>query len=360
MSGIYQYGVNRAWTNATFPNVSAVRFFWEWLDYVNSHVGLTVLETGSGTTSHGASIPASWLAWDGTTDPALLAPVLQPNSWMVFQAPNADPALAGGGTTPWEAKVQMTYNAVAYSDPSGVNYGYNGQLDVVVLRTSPGGGWTTGPTWDFVPGATPLSQDFRIFQGQSADYFFDIVGDDDTLFWKGSAGSPPALNRSRGGYLGMYTRSRSAVSLPFLTMAGNIQNISGATGDRAFNSRLTTNDYYQWNYNYNSQWPSFSPGRDNTAVTAHWLDTYVLDISTGISPYIYTGEDVLMSIMLREDKTPDYYDVLGELRFLLVTDTSRAQHTVFGTNLEFIEFCYNSGVSGGVAMPWDPGVVPVW
>jgi len=365
MSGAMQYRVNRFRDSTVLPNRTHYRFFWEWLQYINSHPNLSVVEAGTGTTSHGAAIPAQWLSWDGIVDPSTLTPALDSNSWVVFRADNADPLLNGGGTMQWEAKIQVS--ATAYSDPSGTDYGKNGQINIVVLRSCPAGGWTGTPTWDFAPiGGEESSLDQAIYQGQNLDYYLDIVGDDDTLFWRGAAGEFPTddpPSRSKGGYLGMTQRRSADITWPFFMMCGRISDTGSGTGENAGNSRRDTNNYYAWARNYtlgDNMWPTYSVGRDGIRVTAHKIESWHRTISAYMSPFHYTGEDVLAQFMYCERQGLDRYDVLGELRFVMATDFSKAHSLVFGDSLDLIQFAFDSASYGGLVMPWKPGEVPIW
>jgi len=364
MSGTMQYRVNRVWDSTIQPNVSPARFLWEWLNFINDHPGLTVVECGTGTTSHGSSIPVEWLSWDGVADPSTLSPTpFLPNSWVVFRAVNADALLDGGGGMPWEAKVQGTWGGTNYDDPSVTDYGQDGNADRVVLRSSPAGGWTGASVFDFSPNTgEAVSQDMAIYSGADKDFWLDLVGDDDTLFWKGAAGDWPTDDpkaRSRGGYLGMFQRRSPAIKWPFWMTAGQILDAT-AGGSYPVNSKRTTNGYYVWAPNYSWNWPSFSLGRDDTAVQGHRCDTWSYVVINAMNPCIYTGEDVLPAILIRENATPDYYDVLGELRFLVTVKNAYGQNTVLGSNGDLIQICVDHASYGGIAMPWPSGVIPSW
>jgi hypothetical protein len=371
MSGTLQDRVNRSWDSTTQVNRTAARFFWDWLHFINDHGNLAIIQVGTGTTSYGTSIPAAWLTWNGVVNPTGLVPPLNPNSWIVFEAINADPLLSGLGRMAWQAKIQMTFNGVAYSDISGTNYGKNAQTDIVVMRSCPDGGWTGTPTFDFVPTTVALpSQDQAIYQGQDYDYYLDIVGDDDTIVWRGSAGNFPAdtpANLSRGGYLGMTQRRNEDITWPFLMMTGKICGSALATGELAINRKDNTQVSSQWSSLitdtiFSSHWPTYSVGRDGTRVTAHRIDTWNITFLDKMASYSFTvpPDDVLPQMMYREHQSVDRYDILGELRMFVATNTLKGHSLVFGTTNDWIQICSNTATLGGIAMPWPSGIVPIW
>lgn len=368
MSGVMNYRVNRVWDSTIQVNVSAARYFWEWLNFVNDHPGLTVVEVGTGTTSIGSTIPAEWLSWDGVTDPTTLSPnALDPNSWLVFAAVNADPALAGGGGMPWQAKVQVAFGGTVYDDPSGTDYGHDGDTDVVVFRSSPAAGWTGSTTWNFVPGSgEETSPDMVAYEGQNKDFYLDLVGDDDTLFWKGATGDFPTddpLTRSRSGYLGMINRRSASISWPFWMTMGKMYDATQGSGEgQATNSkRAATTARSVWAWDKDQwYWPSWSLGRDDTGVAIHRVDAWHQTLLSNLGPNMYTGDDVLPGLLLAELEPLDRYDILGELRFLVATDFSYGHHTVFGDNADLIQFCEFATSYSGIAMPWEPSTVPIW
>lgn len=366
MSGTIIGRVNRSWDVATRANVSAVRFFWEWLKFVADHPGLSVVEAGTGTTSHGVAIPAEWLAWDGATDPTTLSPIaLDSNSWIVFQADNADPLLNGLGGMPWQAKIQVAHTGVSYSDPSGTDHGMNGETDVVGLRGCPYGNWAGSPTWDFVPPTTEdLPPDRKMYAGQNESFVLDLVGDDDTIVWKGGAGDFPTddpKDRSRGGYLGMIVRRSSGIAYPFFVMAGVIQDTGANIGEDNIYSRQGNDAYYVFRYSATTlQWPSFSIGADKTACLGHHITFPSPDMMQIMAPSAWNSNRNYFSGILREKVFPSYGSVMGQLRFFWATDHSYAQHTLVGDNEDMIQICKDGGTYGGILMQWPAGVLPAW
>ena len=375
MTGALQHRVNREWDNSILSGFSPFRFFWEWLHFIEDHSALDVVEVGTGTTSHGNEIPGEWLTWNGGVDPTTLAPIpLDHNSWIVFRAPYADVLLNGGGTMPWEAKIQVA-GATAYADPSGVDYGLNGRVHQVGLRSSAGGGWSGNPNWDFIPGSTEASQDMPIFgyptTSQAAvDYYLDIVGDNETIWWRGSAGNFPTdspYNRSRGGYLGLINRRNEDIIWPFFATAGPINNTNVSGGyDRSVFSRKTST-YYPGVFHYYSYssyawvWRSYSIGHDGTKITSHIADAWGLNAITRMSTFHYSGEAIYPYILLAQyDNAVERSGIIGELRGYIITDTTIPISTVFGANSDLIQIGYDEATYGGAGMPWPSGVTPIW
>lgn len=372
MSGSIQYRVNRQWDSTINATAAAARFFWEWLHFVNDHTGLAIVEVGTGTTSHGAVIPLEWLAWNGSDDPTTLAPIaLNSNSWIVFRAIYAEPLLNGGGTTPWEAKIQMTLGT-AYADPSGTDYGLNGQTHQVILRASAAAGWTGNPTWDFVPGGgQEASEDIRIFGYTTSqagkDYNLDIVADDDTVWWRGAAGEWPGdtkEDRSRGGYLGMIARRNSDITWPFYAMANPLNDIanSGSIDTREWGRHSEFSDYGLFNYkdeNLNAY--TYSVAYDNTRVTSHRADPWHLNAISYMNPYHYTPDNILpQMLLLQYDTGNGYFGIIGEMRGLVVTPPSIGFSVVFGANDDYIQSGARAASYGGIGMPWPTGISPIW
>lgn len=368
MSGDFQSRVNSAWDNATRANVAPCRWFWEWLHFINDHPGLTIIEVGNSGGSLGSTIPATWLAWDGTTDPLTLTPSLSANSWIVFEATNADPLLNGGGTMKWQAKLQYT-NATAYNDPSATNYGQDGNTNRVVMRTNVKGGWVGSPTFDFVPGTSEQnSQDVIVQDGANIDFYLDIVGDDDTIFWR-TAGLTNMLSDnpylySRGGYIGMITQRSADISYPFLFMAGSCSSAVAASGAYAINDKLTTNTYYQWRHTVGGgvmQWPSYSVAKDKTRVIAHMMETYHTDAISKMQTFHYTGEIILPFIRVAQWAATKYFNIIGELRLLACAGQSIGQGMLHGDDGEWLQFCRDPAThNGGISMNWPEGITPIW
>lgn len=364
MSGTIQGRVNRFWDSTTRVNTSPAAWFWEWLHFVNDHPGMTIVEAGTGTTSHGSAIPPAWLSWDRTTDPGALSPPLAGNSWVVFRAVNADPLLGGLGGMQWECKIQYT-DGTAYVDPSGTDYGKNGGTHMVVLRAAPYGGWTGSPTWDFVaPAGEALPPDFRLYEGQDDDFYLDLVGDDDTIVWKGATCDVPTDDPrlySRGGYLGMIVRRSPNIEYPFFVMAGPLTDENEYLGDRSINSRDTASSFFVWRYTAGSiDWPTFSIGADKTACTKHLMNFPSPTMAQIMAPNPWNGKRNFFGGILREKQAPNHWSVMGQLRFFWGTDYSYVTHTLVGDNDDLIQICEAATTHGGILMQWPAGVLPIW
>lgn len=370
MSGTLKHRVNRGWDSTTQAGVAAARFFWDWLHFINIHTGLAVVEVGTGTTSHGTTIPTEWLGWNGVDNPTTLSPIpLDSNSWIVFRAIYADPLLNGGGTMQWEAKLQMTMGT-AYDDPSGIDYGLDGQTHNVVLRACPAGGWTGSGTWDFIPAMSQPSQDFRLFGYTSSqadkDYVLDIVGDDDTIWWRGAAADftgDSKEDRVRGGYLGMINRRNADITWPFFVMAGPLCDLSSSrtTDGMIFSRHSEFTEYGLFNYEFgNLRWRTYSLGFDNIKVGTHRVDVWHLNTLSYMTPYHFTDEGIYPRMLLLQYEQPNHFAIIGEFRGYVVTPTSIGFSVVFGDTLEYIQIGAYPATYGGFAMPWPTGISPIW
>lgn len=373
MSGALRYRVNRRWIPSIFANVSPARFFWEWLHFINDHTGLTVIEVGTGTTSHGTSIPASWLSWDATVSPTTLTPAMDSNSWIVFEAVNADPLLNGGGTTPWQAKIQMSLSS-GYADPSGTNYGMNGNVGQVALRASATGGWVGSSTWDFSPGYGTASGDMKMFGSLTTsyldyDYYLDIVGDDDTLWWRGCSmtyvtnGTP--RQRPRGGCMGMINRYNSSIAYPFFVYVTPINTNNRASNTDRWAFTRIESLLYKYSifdiYDANVGGYTYSLGYDGSRVSSHRSENWKKFMVRKIWKSHFSNKLIMLSTLIRQYASPDYYDIYGTLRGYLSVPPVIGTSTLLGSNLEYIQICCEDDLNdGGVLMPWEPGVIPIW
>lgn len=370
MSGTFTHRVNRSW-DMSQPNISAGVFFWEWLHYINDHAGMSFIGYGTGKTQSGTTPPASWLDWNPTTTPT---PPFSDNSWFVFNADNADPLLDGGGSKQWQAKIQMTL-ATAFDDcnVADTDYDWEATTYSVVMRASATGGWDSTPL-DFAPGGgEEASLNFSLFNGLNKMFVLDIIGDDDTLFWRGSAFITTVSNapaRSRGGYLGMLQRRAGFISNPFFFTAGRLEDIASGTKYRALNWCYTNNNYqYQWQLGgaefgdengNDGKWPSYSLWHDGTAVTNHKHDTWDANNLPRLTPDNVTGEDVVLGIKVAQWKPPVKYTVLGEFRLIAKTAYQFGHSQLFGSNSEWLQFCYEGDANSGIGMMWPQGETPIW
>lgn len=356
MSGTLQSRVNRYWDRSIQANFTAAIFFWEWLNFLNDHPNITWIGYGTGKSQTGVTPPDAWILWDTVND----AVPFSDNSWVVFEMTDASELLNGSGSFPWQAKIQVSL-ATAFDDcnVADIDYDYEAQTYIVAMRTSAMGGWVGASTCDFVPsGGEDISNNLTIYQGQDLDLHLDIIGDDDVIFWKGSAEnlSPiDLLDQSRSGYLGMIQRRNSDITYPFLFMAGKIFDGSGSTGNAAINYKYTNGGWY------GVYWPSYTLWLDGTQVNSLYMDTVNSYTLLLITPDPVTGEDVLPYIMMAQWESPNRYAIIGELLMVVSTNTERAQHTVFGSStVKWIEICYDTELRAGVAMRWPLATTPIW
>jgi hypothetical protein len=290
------------------------------------------------------------------------------NSWVVFEATYAGVELIGAGDMQWQAKVQYA-DATVYADPSATNYGEDGSSNCVVMRASVMGGWVGSPTFDFQPTAgEAIGNDIRIMDGASTDFWFDIVGDNDTLFWRSACISALETSNpyatSKGGYIGMINRRSADISYPFVFFAGVASQTVGA--DRyALNSKYDNNANYQWRHwgqsGARNRWPGYSVAKDKSLVEEHRIETYSLQAMEKMKTYHYTGEDILPFIRIAEWDAP-HFNIIGELRLLVVVSTDKGEGAIHGDDSEWLQFCRDpSAYKGGVSMRWPPGgVTPAW
>lgn len=369
MSGTFQSRVNRYWDASTLAIAPAV-FFWEWLSFVNDHPGMSFVGYGTGKTPSGTTPPAEWFNWDPETTPS---PPMGSNSWFVFQADNADALLDGGGSNPWQVKIQMTLSS-GFDDcnVADTSYGEEGQTYVVCIRVSPGAGWDNVTALDFSPvGGEAVSDNFNIFQESSDGKFvIDFVGDDDTLLWKGACFdgtmAAEAKMRSRGGYLGMLQRRSSAIVNPFLLTAGRIYDTTAMSGRDAIISCNTTSSY-QFSptsslFGNGTRWPSFSLWDDSSiAVEIHQHDLWDNETKNRVAIDRSTGETVVLGILVGQfEEANNRMAIIGEYRYLGATAYDYAQHAVVGDDENWIQIAYDVPTYPGVLMRWPAGTVPIW
>jgi len=342
-------------------NRSAAAFFWNWLKYIDSHSGLVWKGYGTGKSQSGVTPPAGWLSWN----PASVDPVpWGDNSWVVFEAENADPLLNGGGGMPWQCKLQTTL-ATAFDDcnAADIDYGKEGSTYAVCGRVCATGGWNE-TTLDFTPIGGEEGSDNHLWWGGDSssglnEYFnLEIVGDDDTIVWNGAGYDTPGYPeqtawQNRNGYLGMIQRRSSVITYPFYYQCGRLGDISYGAGEREWNRK---NEAWYWD----APWPSYSLWKDGTKVTTHWQDTWDGTTLTHISRHVESGEDVILSCLLAQWQAPSKFAIIGEYRLLGAVGFDWGYHEVRGTDPQWFQFCYDPAAEGGMAMRWPVGEIPIW
>lgn len=354
MSGDLQYRVNRSWANVTQPNISHFRYFWEYLNFINSHPNFSIIAYGTGALQQGTSTPTAWLSWD---DP----PPMASNAWFVFRADNASIGLNGLGNYRWECKIQVA-DETEFDDPSGNDYGKESDANgIICSRLSAKGGWNGG-SLDFAPsGGEDSGDNNALFKGKAIDFYSHIVGDDDTMFWLGRPGIPD-FHRQRGGYLGMTVRRNSSILNPCISMVGAISTAAEATyGEDSHICKDTgTSHQFSFGSSSNSRWPTYHLSRDNiTAIKGGGkirLNTWNKEIVQNMGTFKATSEELILSMRISEYSTPDDHNVLGQLRLIGSCGIIIGEGVVFGTNSDWMQIGHAPGTYGGIAMRWPTGV----
>ncbi len=361
MSGVLRSRVNRYWNRSIQTDFTTAIFFWEWINFLYDHTTVTWIGYGTGKSQTGVTPPDSWRLWDTEND----AVPFNDNSWIVFEMTNASELLDGSSSFPWQAKIQFT-SSTGFDDcnVADTDYDYETETYMVAMRASAMGGWVGASTCDFIPsGGEDASNNLNIYQGQELDLHLDIIGDDDVIFWKGSAENNVGdlLDQSRGGYLGMIQRRNSDITYPFIFMAGRISDYAPSItiGYNATNRKYTSGNWY--NDYATLAWPNYSLWHDGTQVNtlrADTLSSYTLML---ITPDPVTGEDILPYIMVAQWESPNKYAIIGEFLMIVSTNAEREQHVVLGSNtMKWIEICYDTTMRGGVAMRWPLATTPIW
>jgi hypothetical protein len=360
MSGTFTSRVNRYWDKSQ-SNFSAAAFFWEWLSFINSLPNVTWKGYGTGKSQTGVTPPSAWLNWDPTSDPIPWSD----NSWFVFEQTLASRFLDEGGFDPWQAKLQVCMSA-GFDDcnVADTDYDYEGQTYSVFLRTCPTGGWDS-TALDFTPGTSEVpSNNFSIFRATNDFYYLDLVGDNDSIFWKGSAFSLLANAKSyaRGGYLGIINPRSGSISYPFFLSAGEMRDIPISTGTAAVNTKNTGVSGSQWSSTGSvMQWPSYSLWKDKTKVSTHIHDPWDSNTIGLMTPHPANAEDIVFRIQIAQAEADLKYSIIGEYRLIASTGYDFAHHETFpaGTD-DWIEICASSATYGGIAMEWPAGTSPDW
>lgn len=357
MSGTFQSRVNRLWAKDQ-PNISAAVFFWEHLKFIDAHAGMSFVGYGTGKVQTGTTPPAAWLNWNPLVD----AVPWSDNSWFVYNADNADALLNGGGLNQWQVKVQVTL-ATGFDDcnVADVDYGQETQTYVCCLRCSINAGWN-GTSLDF-PADADLNR--AAYQGQDELFNVDYCGDDDTIYWRGSAFDvgDNKYNQSRGGYIGMLQRRSAVIDEPFFSMIGKMSDLGANVGVSQILGKVTGNSYYVFGYGYSVGWPSYSLWHDGTriqGIDVHRLDPWTLVSLNNLRHWRPTGEDIFPAMLVAQWTTPEKYAIIGELRFMYACGSDKGEGQIIGSDPQWIQICAQCTTYGGVVMRWPAGVVPVW
>lgn len=372
MSGTFTHRVNRLWDATVKSDTSVAAFFWEWLKYVQDHIGLSFVGYGTGKTPSGTTPPASWI---DNYDPEVDSIPYGDNSWFVFEADNADVLLNGGGSDPWQCKIQMT-TTTGFDDCNVADEDYDQETQTwcVCFRASAASGWDNVTTLDFVPaGGEEVSNNVRAMNGQNVNFILDIVGDDDTLFWDGACFTGALDNadvRSRGGYLGMLVRRSSVIDYPFLMTIGRMHDGVAGANDAAIN-RCGNSANYQWAKVVGTtvltpgycRWPTYSLWKDKTKIegnAVHAHDCWYGEDLYRITPDPATGDIVIPACLASQWLAPNKYAILGEFRLIGATAYEFDHGTVVGTNSDWRQFCYSAVTESGMLMKWPSGVSALW
>jgi hypothetical protein len=308
---------------------------------------------GTGSSQTGTTPPSGWIDWDYTTDP----PPFSDNSWFVFNATNASAAMNGDGSQQWQAKIQFTLSS-GFDDCSGTDYGFEGNTYTTCIRASSEGGWNSG-TLDFAPtSGSEASDNYRLYAGQSESFRMDVIGDDDTIFWRGNAGDSVDHYETRQCYLGMLTRRFYGVTNPFFMMCGCIYDGSSTTTRDIFkNSANTGASYYQWAPEREFGWPCYSIDQNDGVrkLDNWWNHRYAkrwISEHARTTTYKYSNERLWHRIPVRHQVHPYNWTPLGELRFLIDTDTGGVYSAY---DLEpYIQIVPDYATYGGVGMRYPP------
>jgi hypothetical protein len=362
MSGEFVYSVNNIFDKADQSNVTAAVAFYEILKYIDSHSYMDFVGYGTGSTQTGIIPPLSWTDWDYTVDP----PPFSDNSWFVFNATNASKGLDGTGDQQWQAKIQFTL-ASAFDDASGADYEWEGETYTTCIRVSADGGWNSG-TRDFVPSTnSEPSNNYRLYAGQDESFRIDIIGDDDTIFWRGNAGDAVDHYNTRQCYLGMVVRRDDVVTNPFFMMCGCIYDgYSDTIDDLKRNSCYQADGYRQWAAEREFRWPTYSLSQrecistpDNGIIHKieehYYCKRYPGEYNNVIwyrGDLSVNTEFIWSKIPIREQHWPVDFSIIGELRFLV--DTTYQQVYNADDPEPYIEIVPDRATYGGVGMRYPP------
>lgn len=369
MSGDLIYRVNTLcpsynssdWADDITPAI----IFAEFLTFINSHPNFDFAGYGTGASQTGTTPPSSWWTWDYRVGSVPFGD----NSWFVINATKASKDMDGSGDYQWQAKFQVTLSS-GFDDCSGSDYSFEGNTYTICCRSSADGGWNSG-TCDFAPtSGADISDNYRVEYGANYDLAIDIVGNNDTIFWRGMGlENDFDLDYCRQGYLGIINR-RTGVDKPFFMMVGAISEDYGGDGtDIARNAAYETVAGYNWRPERTFDWPTYSIGPDGTTkITSHWKGSqYSWTYGTRSSPYQYGGYNLFWRVPIQEYQGTDYYNYLGELDLVIQTDNTIGESVVLNVSSSdenesgcYLQFCARGGDWAGMAMKYPAGVNNLW
>ena len=377
MSGDIQYRVNRYFTRkkTTYNGICIDALFWEFMQFFADHPGFSFVGYGTGKSQLGEEPPSAWLDFDPyTTDVVPWGG----NSWFVVNADLAANELDGSGDQQWQAKFQVSGLGVAFDDcnVANVNYWWEGTANILCCRPSVRGGWDE-TTLDFSPvGGEDPGYNFVLSYNDGYDVFaIDIIGDNDTVFWRGACCASDIVSqgppRSRGGYLGLVRRRFVEVDYPFIFAAGRMYDETANAGYRATNHCADVNNtYYAWKREYviwkgadqvgsGGAWPAHSLWIDGSRCYQHQLDTW------GKHYYNYfqrdvDDDDINYAIKVAQYESPNRYAILGELRLVAKVGQQYDHGVRYGDSNEWLQIAYGALNYSGIGMKWPAGTVNLW
>jgi hypothetical protein len=363
MSGIFRSRINRIWRNSDQANIAPFRFFYELAKFVSDHTGMSWVGYGTAGVQSGTSVPSAWLDWDTVTDPSPYSD----QAWFVFQADNASELLDGSGSYQWQCKVQVVNTSgVNFVDP-GAGGGLVGEDQLVALRFSPKGGWSSG-SLDFAPaGGEDVSDNYACFYEDGIDFSVHFFGDDDTILFAGM-GHASGYWTMRSSYIGMIISRDPNIDDPCFFMVGRISDDSASTGRRAvLRKATTTSSQFYWQYTAatpSAGWPAFSIARDGTSgLTDYKINVWgrFWCVAAGTYEYSTPAKDIVYSMMVAQWETPNHYSIIGELRYMYCCSSAHSQGVLLGNNeyIQLSETTYSTSY-GGIAFKWPSNEVPVF
>lgn len=358
MSGDIRYRLNRLWLNSTQASVANFVFFWEMLKFFQAHSGFSFVAYGEATSQLGVTPPSSWLDWNLTSSPPM-----NEQAWFIVQADNSSQYLDGSGSRQWQLKFQVA-NGVGFDDCSGHDYGWEGTSGLVACRLSPGGGWKPSAL-DFDDTTEPASNNMACHFQNFADFAVHVVGDDDTVWWYGRAGSSYPHYTARGGYVGQLKQRDKNIIRPEFAYVGLVYGAGASPAHAAIIGKFESTSYAF--ANGAGQWHSYSLdpdglGKKDGTGNKHVLMTWNPNIISSLPNDRWTNEKTVLPIVVRENVSTEAYSVIGEMRLIRCDNGADAQGSRTGDNNGYYQMAENTyrASKGGVLMPWDPLVTPLF